>query len=355
MALRATGAGKAEKRLDPPSLMLFNFDVDGERLKDEHKAFLRTEALPALLAGGSVRVVGLTDRTGSAAHNKTLSDKRVASTVAFLREVVPNLNLRQTSGFGEDAAAQEGRQDGTADERFRTVLLFLTAVPIVTRRKQFEISAKSFIAPVGSRIGVMPGFTFVPVPLPVPGSPLPPIAPLPVPRQRLLNLLAKATDAQYSENPVSTIKDKVYRLFSRVRFKVVFENGKILAAVPEMDTDVGKEGPIQPPPMIVSPVTVSPRGGPIVKFSWIGKGKPDPLVEPTFQVIRPRSSVFIWHIVEGTIDVSSGAPVVTAKIRGSQFPSHRLFVDSRLQPGELRQGLLAQLWDADLTDRTKVR
>jgi hypothetical protein len=110
--------------------MLFNFDIDGDALKAEHITFLRVEALPALRAGGSVSVIGLTDRRGSAAHNKTLSDRRVARTVEFLRREMPSgLNLKQTTGFGEERAALEGEIDGTLDERFRTVLLFLSPPP----------------------------------------------------------------------------------------------------------------------------------------------------------------------------------------------------------------------------------
>src|ERR1700736_4206073 len=134
--MRATGPGKTEKRVNPPSLLLFNFDVDVDRLKPEHTAFLRAEAVPKLRAGGSVRVIGLTDRTGGHAHNQALSERRAAHTVDFLRqEVGPSLNLRQISGFGEDAAAREGEKPGTADDRFRSVLVFLS--PTVTNNKVF--------------------------------------------------------------------------------------------------------------------------------------------------------------------------------------------------------------------------
>ena len=45
---KTTGPGKTEKRTNPPSLMLYNFDIDGDQLKDEHKKFLRAEAFPTL-------------------------------------------------------------------------------------------------------------------------------------------------------------------------------------------------------------------------------------------------------------------------------------------------------------------
>ena len=42
----ATGPGKVEKRIDPPSFLLFNFDIDGNNLKHEHKAFLHLKCCP---------------------------------------------------------------------------------------------------------------------------------------------------------------------------------------------------------------------------------------------------------------------------------------------------------------------
>src|SRR5437764_10159120 len=131
---KATGKGGTEVRTDPPSLMLFNFDIDGAKLKEEHKAFLRDKAVPALRSGASVSVIGLTDRSGSGAHNKALSDQRVARTVEFLRQEVPTgFALKQSTGFGEEAAAREGEKDGTLDERFRSVLIFLSRVAPVDK------------------------------------------------------------------------------------------------------------------------------------------------------------------------------------------------------------------------------
>jgi hypothetical protein len=346
--MRATGPGRNEKRANPPSLLLFNFDVDGDRLKPEHMTFLRLEALPTLRASGSVRVIGLTDRTGSRSHNQNLSERRAARTVEFLRqEIGPSLNLRQESGFGEDAAKREGEKDGTSDDRFRSVLVFLS--PTVTNNKVFEIAAKSFIALIGKSTGSMPGIKLVPNP-----AMQPPL--IPVPRQVLLDALALATDANFHENPLTVAKDKRYRLFSSCRITVIWENNQILAAVPStLDTDVGMEGPFQPPDMTTSPVFVSPKGSNFVTFSWTGKGRPNLLVEPTFQEVRSRTSVFIWHTVSGRIDVSSGTPSVTVAIEGSHFPSHRAFLNGLPIHPDLRQGPFTDLWVPDPADSTKVK
>src|SRR3954454_18419537 len=111
--LIATGPGKGEIRPAPHSFLLFNFDIDGENLKEEHKAFLRREVLPSLRAGNRASIIGLADRNGAAEHNQTLSTKRVVRTIEFLRAELPGgLNLKQAEGFGEKVAEQEKFKDG---------------------------------------------------------------------------------------------------------------------------------------------------------------------------------------------------------------------------------------------------
>jgi hypothetical protein len=234
----------------------------------------------------------------------------------------------------------------------RRVVVTLTrrGAPLPANKKIIEVTAKSFIALIGSRVGSIPGFNFVTLP-----PPAPPV-PVPVPRQTLLEALAKATDAAFNENPTSIAEDKKYRLFSSCRFEVVFDTGgKILAAVPSaLETDVGMEGPLQPPPLVTTPVKVSSQGSSAVTFSWFGKGRPHAAAEPAFQEVQPRTSVYIWHEVDGEIAVSGNSLVTTVSIRGSQFPSHRVFVGSE-QKAALVQGPFSNLWVADPIDNTKVK
>lgn len=358
---RPTGLGKTEKRATPPSLMLYNFDIDGDKLKDQHKIFLRVEAFPTLRAGGSVSIIGLTDRKGSAAHNQALSERRVAETVLFLRSEVSNgFNVKQATGFGESAATQEGDVDGTLNERFRTVLLFLSKTPVpppVTsvKTQTIQIVIKSFIAVIGGSVGTLPGRTVVVLPLPT----LPvPFIPVPTSNQTLLEILAKATDVAYSENPVTVSKDKHYRLFSACNFTVTWSEGKLLGATASaLETDGGKEGPLQPPPLIATPVTTGFAGASIFTFSWTAKGRPHLAAEPAFQLVQPRTSFYIWHSISGQINVSSGVPLFTGRLLGSKFPSHRLFVDGKrsVVPPELPQGVFSNLWVPDPSDFTKVK
>lgn len=158
-----------------------------------------------------------------------------------------------------------------------------------------------------------------------------------------LGLLARATDSKFNENPSNDKKDKKYRLLSSVTFEISCVNSRITEVNQRVDTDTGMEGSFQPPPLIMTPVTVSATGGPTVTFSWRGKGCPHPTVEPIFQAIQLRTSVFIWHEVSGTISLANGPPTIAASIKGSQFPSHRLFIDNK-QVYNDTQGPFSNLW-----------
>ncbi len=130
MTLHRTGPGKAEIRENPKSYWIYNFDIDGDALKDEHTKFLTANVVPILNAGGSVRVIGLTDRTGATAYNQGLSERRVASTIKFLRgAATASFAVAQQTGFGELLAEKEGELDGSTDENFRAVLIFTSSTP----------------------------------------------------------------------------------------------------------------------------------------------------------------------------------------------------------------------------------
>ncbi|PID42549.1 MAG: hypothetical protein CSB48_10070 [Proteobacteria bacterium] len=128
---KPTGPGRTERRNSPKSLLLYNFDINGDRLKPEHEAFLRKEVVPVLQRGGSVSLVGLASRSGSASYNQALSERRAKSALAFLQKAVTKkFAVRTLTGFGEDKAKQEGYRDSTEDQRFRSVVVFVSAASI---------------------------------------------------------------------------------------------------------------------------------------------------------------------------------------------------------------------------------
>ncbi len=125
---RPTGPGRSERLPGPPrpGLLIYNFDIDGDQLKPEHQEFLRQEVVPVLRRGGSVSIAGLASRSGTVSHNQALSRRRAENTLVFLEHVIPTGFLsRQVIAFGERRAAWEGQRDGTEDDRFRSVVLYV--------------------------------------------------------------------------------------------------------------------------------------------------------------------------------------------------------------------------------------
>ncbi len=131
MSHHRNGRGRCERRLHPPSLMLYNFDTGSSQLKDEHMTFLKSEVVPTLRGGGSVTVVGSASRLGAEARNQDLSERRAKATLDFLRRAAPHsFRAAPAIGVGEDQAAIEHYADGNNDERFRAVLVFLSSGPV---------------------------------------------------------------------------------------------------------------------------------------------------------------------------------------------------------------------------------
>jgi len=166
--------------------------------------------------------------------------------------------------------------------------------------------------------------------------------------------LAAATDRMMCENPLHDRKDKGYRLFSACTFTVTCQDGRVTAVTPSaLDTDTGREGPLQAPPLTASPVTVTrtPAG---FDFTWFAKGRPHLGVEPGFQLVCPRTSVFIWHRIRGTVRCTPEGTAVIVNLEGSKFPTHRAYVNG-MPVRTVAQGGFGRLWfSAALTDPTRV-
>jgi hypothetical protein len=205
--------------------------------------------------------------------------------------------------------------------------------------RDFKIVAKSYIAPIGRAVGNT-------------NCEIPFLAPR-------LRALALATDAAYSENPLTDSKDKRYRLYSSRTFTVTCGDSGIISVVPSaLDSDAGTEcipgtsACLQPPPLELSDVTRGRaplhRSGraPLItyEFSWTAKGRPHALAEPAFQLVCPRISLYIWHTVSGRIECDGDDIRVNARVTGSQFPSHRVFVNGVIHGLTVPQGPFSNLW-----------
>src|SRR5262249_30648566 len=157
---------------------------------------------------------------GAESFNLTLGQARADRVKLHLSRaldrVLPGLSNRvtiQTDTRGESEPLNRGV------ERDRRVEIFLPIKPkpapppptVVTQ--DIKIVVKSFIAPIGGRIGA-PTCSLLP------------------PATMRLTALAAATDLAFSENPRTDRKDKGYRLFSERTFRVTCTDGRIASVVP---------------------------------------------------------------------------------------------------------------------------
>jgi hypothetical protein len=251
---------------------------------------------------------------------------------ASCRQGSPKLGEYYYEGEGRDDPRERGRGTGLSE----------APVPSV---RNLQIVAKSFIAPIGWNTGS-----------PYCGGFANPSADV------KLRALAFATDAAFSEDPRTDAKDKHYRLYSSRTFTVSCAGGNIVSVIPTpIDTDSGREciprtsTCLQPPPLVVSGVTARLVSPTAFEFAWTAKGRPHLGAEPAFQAVCPRTSVFIWHTVEGRIECASGEPRVAVRLAGSRFPSHRVFVNGVLLPPAIAQGPFKSLWvPAGFSDPTRV-
>jgi len=86
-----------------------------------------------------------------------------------------------------------------------------------------------------------------------------------------------------------------------------------------------------------------------MRFRYRAFGKPNPIAEPGFNVIKPRTSKYIWHFVEVVIRCEGEKGFHNANFFDvSAFPSHRLWVNGGSKPeDEKMQASLDLLWQGD--------
>ncbi|HEX2047682.1 MAG TPA: DUF4157 domain-containing protein [Acidimicrobiales bacterium] len=292
-------------------------------------------AVDAVVPGATVNLFGIASTDGPVGFNLSLSCARLAEARAIVVAKGKSGQLRRSEAVGPQGLA--------GDVTFRAVAMEVIGPappppPAATTTRTFEVVVKSFIRTIGTTAGAMFCPTFL-------GDPF-------VGPTARLQGLAVATDLMFSETAPTAAKDTHYRLFSRRTFTLTCRHGvPVSARASALDTDVGLEGPLVPPPLIIftDTVTPTPTGG--LHFSWSGEGRPHLAAEPAFQSICPRLSVFIWHHIEG--DVDCGGVRITA-FSGSRFPSRRAYVDG-VVTRDVHQGTFNRLWESAPGAPTRVR
>lgn len=130
--LKLTGPGRVVRASGAPTgglrAVLANFDVDGDTLKPEHKAFLDGQVVPILRQGDSLCILrGEASHTGSDAHNLELSKRRAESVQLFLTSRGATPARVRVQFVGESLAGSFPGEN--ADARAVSVLVVRT-VPV---------------------------------------------------------------------------------------------------------------------------------------------------------------------------------------------------------------------------------
>jgi len=124
---RATGPGKYTYKNNAANdwtVLLYNYDIEGKKLKKEHKDFLIPTVVPLLKAGCGVTIFGQTSTTGTVEFDNALAIERVNDLLYNLRAWVPTpFPLGRLEGRGKSMALSVTGRDNTEDEAWRAVWL----------------------------------------------------------------------------------------------------------------------------------------------------------------------------------------------------------------------------------------
>ena len=123
--LRKTGPGKIDinTRYAGPGMikaLLYNFDIDGDSIKIEHRMFLQSKVVPLLQESrGHIWMQGSASRSGDNQHNMQLSRQRINNIAVVLRSVGIANSQMQLDAIGEEQAQAHAMED----EKDRAVAL----------------------------------------------------------------------------------------------------------------------------------------------------------------------------------------------------------------------------------------
>jgi hypothetical protein len=165
-----------------------------------------------------------------------------------------------------------------------------------------------------------------------------------------------------NENPADGTKaSKNYRLWSELTIEVTCAANRIATwQLKPVQDDFGSEFIIFSTAGDLSkPLSGSPSNSgtmPVdkVTFSYRLRGRPNVAGNAAMEAVKHRTCTYIWHEVAGTLACQQGQPQVAASLRGSQFPSHRLWVRGT-KVAEVPQGPFKDLWICDPADPASVK
>jgi hypothetical protein len=160
-----------------------------------------------------------------------------------------------------------------------------------------------------------------------------------------------------SENPGSSDKGSGgFRLFSSANYAATCDHGTVTVALKDKSIANGREFFIFATDGVWDPQpAANPSSGKSVTISYGMKGEPNALGNCFMNAAKSRQCTWIWHRVTATFSCSAGRPTVTTVLEGSDFPSHRLWVNGQCA-NELDQKAFDALWrcQGPSSDSSKV-
>jgi hypothetical protein len=177
---------------------------------------------------------------------------------------------------------------------------------------------------------------------------------LPINYWTLIYLSIK-TDSDYFEVPTSPLAtDEDFRLLISKKWNWCCEDGKLKSA---RGSDVTTDFGVEYVPWWFKEREVNPTGGKLdgrfqsddsgFYASWGVWGKPHPVANAGLLAFKVRTESRIWNEIEIDVRCTGGNETrMAVKIRGSIFPSHRLWVDKELV-STLIQGPFTKLWELE--------
>src|SRR5437660_7410467 len=115
---------------NPPAAYLYDFDIDGDKLKPDHKKWIDENVVDTLKKSAmeewNLFIEGTASYTGDKTYNEGLSGRRAVEVYKYLLSKVSGKHLyHQVSAFGYRNASMAGNKFAVEDERDRTVTVLV--------------------------------------------------------------------------------------------------------------------------------------------------------------------------------------------------------------------------------------
>ena len=131
---------------NPKGAFLADFDIDGAKLKQDHKDWLDENVVKPATAKGStaggwhIELAGRASKSGSDGHNMWLSDQRVRAVQSYLDSKMAGLPFMFIPRvLGESAPIDAGEYENQLDRSVEVIAKFISVKPPIRRKPHILI------------------------------------------------------------------------------------------------------------------------------------------------------------------------------------------------------------------------